>query len=195
MKHRRALCFFFAFAAACGSSSPSSPHAKIVDSYRARGTVSFVYDKAAVLVLNGGPDLRRTLEAQVAAAAGNPKLFAAHSVLSTDDMRSAATMRQKLLEQKFDGLLVLRAIRETEVNPIESVAGESFSSYASSVPPGEDAFGAGKMLLETSVYNLTSEKLIWRAVVEADSTEGAQAMVRHAVNVMRHDLERTGLIH
>ena len=196
MKQRRALSFLLALAAAaCGSTNPSSPYAKIVDTYRARGTVSFVYDKAAVLVLNGGPDLRRTIEAQVAASAGNPKLFAAHSVLTIDDMRSAAAMRRKLLDQKFDGLLVMRVVRPNEVNPGETIPGETFSSYASSVDEGAPPFGEGKLLLETSVYRLESEKLLWRALVEADSTEGAQAMVRHAVNVMRGDLQRTGLIH
>jgi hypothetical protein len=106
-----------------------------------------VFQKIAVLALNGGPDMRKQIEQQLADET-HGKLVPASSVLGSGDMRSVPAMRKKLIDQGFDGVVTMRLIRGGEINPSQSIQGQSLTSYAESVPPGEPTFGAGKSSLK-----------------------------------------------
>lgn len=174
--------------------SSSAPQARVVDFYRAPGTLSFAFERGVVLVLNGGPELRAQLENAVIAQSGRMRLVAASSVLQDGDMRGIETLRGRLLDQGYDGLLTMRVLRDTEVNPSQSEAGETFTTYAGSVPPGEDAFG-GMALIEAKIFRVSDEALVWRAVAECPNSGDPQAVVAEAVRVMMDELRRTGLVH
>ena len=171
----------------------SSSGAQIVDAYRAPGTVSFTFNRVAVIVLNGSHDLRSSLEDEVVKTAGGKRLVASHTVLGENDIRSYDTVRQALLSKQFDGAATMRLIRGDEIDPYASSPGESFSTYAESVPPGEPVFG-GKVVVETSVYRLSDEKLIWRGVVKADKGN-PQATMREVVQTLANHMRDTGLVH
>jgi hypothetical protein len=173
---------------ACASGAP------IIDSYRAPGTVSIVFNKVAVLVLNGGPERRAALEDQIVSSSNGSRLVAAHTLLTTEDQRSAASVGRKLLAEHCDGAATLRLIRPEEVNPAASDPGVSFSSYASSVSPEEPVFG-GKILVEASFYDLSDEKLVWRGIVECQHTTDPASVAREAVDAIRKELRGTGLVH
>src|SRR5262249_48393922 len=49
----------------------ASSGARLVDAYRAPGTVSFVFNKVAVIALNGGPEQRAMIEDEI--VRGRPK--------------------------------------------------------------------------------------------------------------------------
>jgi hypothetical protein len=182
-----------AIAALCAcASSGTSGSAKLIDVWRAPGTVSFVFNKIAVLALNGGPDVRAQVEGLVAAR--DPRLTAASSVLGKEDMRGIEAIKRKLLAANFDGVIVMRLIREGEINPHASKPGESISSYANSVSPGEVPFG-GKLQIETTVYRVEDEGMIWKATVESDTSADRQTAIRDAVQVMSDHLRETGIIH
>jgi len=183
---KRSVAAFLILAAGCSSG------AKILNSYRAPGTVSFVFQKVAVVVLNGSRDQRAALEDEVVKE--RPRLVAAHTVLAPEDMRSVAVAKQRLLADKFDGVVTMRLIRATEVNP-ETVTGESFSSYAESVGNSEAPFGDNMVRIETNIYELPGEKLIWAAIVEAPRSQNPKDTVRAAVDVMLDELRSTGLVH
>jgi len=159
----------------------------------APGTVSFVFNKTAVIVLNGGPDLRRQLEQQIQTDTHN-RVIAASSILGEGDMRSIEAFKSKLLAEKFDGVIVLRMVRATEVNDAATVPGESFTNYANSVGQDEPAFG-GNHRVDARVFNVADEKLIWRATLDAHSSLDAPSMVSEIVKVLRDTLRDTGLVH
>ncbi len=173
----------------CASSS-----ARLIDSYRAPGTVSLVFERVAVFVMNGGPELRGTLEDDIVRGSGSPRLIAAHSVLAGDEMRSVSTIRRTLLDKKFDGIVTLRLLRPDEIDPASTYAGESFSTYAGSVSPGEPAFGKGNIRIETSFYDLADEKLVWRGIVESNQNDPHE-IARGVVYVIGSRLRQTGLVH
>ena len=174
-------------AAGCASNG-----AHVINTWRAPGTVSFVFSKVAVIVLNGSRDQRAVVEDEL--VKDRPRLVAGHTVLTPADMRSVAVAKKVLLADKFDGVVTLRVIRATEVNPA-SVTGESFSSYAESVGVGEAPFGAGKIHIETNVYQIADEKLIWSAIVEADSSKDPKTIARAAADALLDELRSTGLVH
>jgi hypothetical protein len=89
----------------------------------------------------------------------------------------------------------MRLIRGGEINPSQSMQGQSLTSYAESVPPGEPTFGAGKILVETSFYRLADEDPIWRANVEAESLPDRSATLHEIVVALRNELRGTGLVH
>ena len=170
-----------------------SSGARILNSYRAPGTVSFVFTKVVVIVLNGSRDQRAALEDEVVKE--RPRLVAAHTVLAPEDMRSVAVAKQKLLADKFDGVVTMRLIRATEVNPETLARGESFSSYAESSATPETPFGPNMVRIETNIYELPDEKLIWSATVEAPRSKEPRDTVRAAVDAMLDELRATGLVH
>jgi len=184
---KRSIAVFLIVAAGCSSG------ARILNSYRAPGTVSFVFSKVAVVVLNGSRDQRAALEDEV--VKDRPRLVAAHTILAPEDMRSVAVAKQKLLAEKFDGVVTMRLIRATEVNPETLHPGESFSSYAESAPNSEAPFGENMVRIETNIYELHGEKLIWAAIVEAPRSKNPKDTVRAAVDVMLDELRATGLVH
>ena len=185
------LSILVPFAGGCASSG-----ARLLETWRAPGTMSFVFERSAVLVLNGGPERRATLEAEIVSAGNPSRLVAASNVLRPEELRSLPSVRQKLMEQGFDGILVMRLVRATEINPGESSQGESFTTYAGSVAPDDPPFGEGKLRIETSVYRLADEGLVWRAMVESDtSSNDPRIVVREAVSVMKDHLRGTGLVH
>jgi hypothetical protein len=172
----------------------SSSGAQIVDAYRAPGTVSFTFDRVAVIVLNGNHDLRSSLEDEVVKTGGGKRLVAAHTVLGEDDMRSYNAVRQALLSKKFDGAVTMRLVRPDEIDAYASKPGESFSTYAEGVPAGEAAFG-GKTVVETNIYRLSDEELIWRGVVTANKGANPQATIREIVQTLAGHMRDTGLLH
>ena len=170
-----------------------SSGARIMSTYRAPGTVSFVFSKVAVIVLNGSRDQRAVLEDEV--VKDRPRLIAGHTVLAPEDMRSVAVAKQKLLADKFDGVVTMRLIRATEVNPDTLHPGESFSSYSESAGSDEAPFGQNMVRIETNIYQLPDEKLIWSAIVEAPRAKDPKDTVRAAVDAMLDELRATGLVH
>jgi hypothetical protein len=188
---RSGLCCFAVvlLVARCSSSG-----AQVVDAYRAPGTVSFTFNRVAVIVLNGSHDLRSSLEDEVVKTAGGNRLVASHTVLGENDIRSYQTVRQALLSKQFDGAATMRLVRADEIDEHASTPGEGFSTYAESVPAGEAAFG-GKVVVETSVYRLSDEQLVWRGVVAADKSATQQGTMREVVKALANHMRDTGLIH
>jgi hypothetical protein len=172
----------------------SSSGAHVVDAYRAPGTVSFTFNRIAVIVLNGSHDLRSSLEDEVVKAGGGQRLVASHTVLGESDMRSYQTVLQALLSKQIDGAVTMRLIRADEIDPYGSTQGESFTTYAQSVPAGEVPF-AGKVVVETNIYRLSDEKVIWRGVVASDKGADPQATMREVVHALANHMHETGLIH
>jgi hypothetical protein len=188
---RQAIVFLLCLSA-CATSQTNG---RLVDEYRARGTLSLVFERVAVIVLNGGPELRSAMEAHIVSEQRGSRLAASHTVLRPEDQRSYETVRQRLLDQKFDGAVTLRLIRGTEVNAAESEAGVKFTNYADSVPLGEPEFGTATVLVEASFYNLSDEKLVWRGIAEIPRSNDARTMARDAAGVIRARLRETGLVH
>lgn len=176
--------------AACGSSSNQN----LIESYRAPGTLSFVFDRVAVIALNGGPEVRQIAEDTAVKQGRAGRLVAAHTVLSGEAMRSYENARQSLVEQGFDGALTLRVVRAEEINPGETRPG-SFSSYAGSVPPGEAAFGEGRMRIEANVFRLADGALIWHGIAECKESRDPEVIVKEAAGIIAGEMRRTGLIH
>ena len=104
----------------CSSSSG------VIDSYRAPGTVSFTFERGVVIVLNGGPERRAMLEDEVVRIARRSRLIPAHTVLTGAGMSSTDAARQSLLDQKFDGIVVMRLLRPNEIDASASSPGEWF---------------------------------------------------------------------
>ena len=171
----------------------SSSSANLVDTYRAPGTVSFTFDRVAVIVLNGSHDMRSSLEDEVVKTAGGHRLVASHTVLNESDQRSYDAVRQALLAKKFDGAATMRLIRPDEIDPYASSPGEGFTTFAQSVPAGEVPFG-GNVIIETSVYRLEDEKLVWRGLVEAPKGD-PKFTIRETVRALADHMRDTGLIH
>ena len=171
----------------------SSGGTRILNTYRAPGTVSFVFSKVAVIALNGSRDQRAAVEDEL--VKDRPRLVAAHTVLAPADMRSVATAKKVLLADKFDGVVTMRVIRATEVNPEKLNPGETLSSYAESAGDSEAPFGQGKIRIETNVYQLADEKLIWSAIVETNQSNDPKAVARAAADALLDELRSTGLVH
>ena len=177
------------FLTACASSSGP----EILETYRAPGTLQINFKKVAVLVQNGGPDLRRRIESQVAAYSQRTPIIPASDILGDGDMRSVSSIREKLMADSFDGVISMRLVRGGEVAPSHSRT-NTVMSNDDAAGEGNQAFG-GKLRIETEVYSLQDAKLIWSAIVESKYDGGDRMKaVREIVEAMERELRKNDLL-
>src|SRR5262245_33258524 len=167
------------------------------------GRLDFKGKRVAALVLTQNEALRRNGETALAQelAKRGVQPIPGYEFLSSDDLKNRDTVRAKLRESGAEGAVVMRVIdRRQEVNYVPG-AGPYDGSFYGYWGYGWSAVSDPGYLttdtivsVETMVYSVTDDKLLWAGVSETIDPGRLDSSIADIVNKAAKEMKKSGLI-
>jgi hypothetical protein len=163
--------------------------------------------KAVAIFVNKNMTLRRTAEDALARqiSAHGAQGVPAYTIFGDEDIRDQAKVRAKLEGLGFSGIVVMRvAGKETQVN---YVPGTYYGSPYYRTWGGYWGYGWGAVYdpgylsvekvvkIETLVYSLDQDKLVWAGVSRTVDPTQVDSFVTEVAKACAEQMEKDGLIH
>jgi hypothetical protein len=163
--------------------------------------------KAVAIFVNKNMTLRRTAEDALARqiSAHGAQGVAAYTIFGDEDIRDQAKVRAKLQELGFSGIVVMRvAGKETQVN---YTPGTYWTTPYYRTWGGYWGYGWGAVYdpgylsvekvvkLETLVYSLDQDKLVWAGVSRTVEPTQVDSFVTEVAKACAEQMEKDGLLH
>ncbi|HTP41099.1 MAG TPA: hypothetical protein VML36_01635 [Nitrospiria bacterium] len=159
------------------------------------------FKKIAVIVMSRDPMIRRTAEDTLVSRITRTQAVPAYSLLSESDEEDSGRVKARLQEAGVDGVVVMRMIgvdKQTSWVPGNyPPAYGGFGSYWGYAHPM--AYSPGYLQtdtivqVETNVYSLADDKLVYAARSETFNPTSAASMVKEIANAIAADLKKRGL--
>jgi hypothetical protein len=178
--------------------------AEVKDVWKAPALTNINFKKVLVIASVKDGAARRVAEDAIAAALPNAEAVPSYAFITDGDIKDAAKISAALKAANFDGIIVMRMVSErTEVNAY-STGGYpgyygSFGGYYGRYGYGTVGMGTTVttdriISIETNIYELASEKLIWSGAVESTSPGNIKQMVDDTVGAVRQYMLKQKLI-
>jgi len=176
-------------------SSCSSTH--VVTRWQDPATSHIVFTKVLTLVIGGDQSLVRAGEddlcRQVAKVPCKPAYLAMPDAMRSDIPAAKALVRK----EGFDGALVFRVVSDREkvtyVPPSYGPTFWGYYGYAQAYNPG--SYRTDQLVrVETSIYSITQDKLLWVGTTETVNPKSLSALVEEVSKAVRQELVREGAI-
>ena len=191
------IAFLLLILSGCASTS-------IVSSWSApEVTGPLAFEKTLVLIINPSETIRRVAETRLVQRIGPDRAVAAYTLLPLNDAQDMATARARIEGEGFDGAVVMRVIGTDE--QLTYTPGMSYPSYYGSFwgyygygwpavyQPGylsQDTI----VSVETNLYSVTDERLIWSGISETFNPTDTEDMVDDIADAVSDELRAAGLI-
>lgn len=194
----------FALAGAIGLAACASTKFKSTWKAPDAGTLSFKGKKVLALCITPREDSRKGAEGALAyelnarGVAGVP----AYTVIPAAEIKDKEAVKARIQAAGFAGAVVMRAVggqQEIGSSPAAYWGGyyESFSGYygygwGAVADPGYvriDTF----VSVETLIYDVQRDKLVWAAISESKNPQSAETLVRDLAAVAAQELKKQGL--
>jgi hypothetical protein len=181
----------------CGCSST-----ELKSSWRDPSVSRIDITRLVTVAITPDPALRRTAEDAMAQEIKNVPTVPSYSILTPQDEKDLQQARAKLKDAGIDGAVTMRLIsmreKPTYVAPAPIGTREPFWGYYgtgwSSVNEpgywGTDTYAR----IETRLYSIPDQKLIWSGTSETFNPSDAQRVVAEVVQEAGKDLRKQGLI-
>lgn len=162
----------------------------------------FKFTKVLVLVISADESMRQAVENRVAAKLQRAEGIPSHTFLTKQEIENVEQAKARVKERSIDGVLTLQAIRASEKTTLVSgryypdpYAFWNYYSYAWPVVY-ESGFVSSKQIVqvETKIYSLADEKLLWAGVSETSDPSGLRQLVDDVAEAATRELKKQGLI-
>jgi hypothetical protein len=181
--------------AACSSTSTD-----LVDTWKAPGLSKLEFRKVLVLVISDNEAVRHVAEDALVERL-NRKTVAvpAYVILGDTALKDKDAVREKLQRAGFDGAVTMRMIGKNQVvtTPIPDVYHGFWPYYSYGIGvvynPGEVRTDT-IVRLETNIYSLTDDQLLWSSASETFDPSDTRGAVNNVVDALASKLRRDGLI-
>ncbi len=182
---------------ACASTS-------FTNSWKDPGTTGPVsFDRVVVVFMSGNESVRRIAEDALVARAAPGQAVASYTIISQEETRDTESASAKLRAANFDGAIVMRVIsRDQELSYSPGMTYPShyrgfYGYYGYGWPtvyePGylrSDTV----VTVETNVYSVTDDKLLWSGVSETFNPSDVAKAVNDVADAASRELRRQGLL-
>jgi len=160
------------------------------------------FQKVVVMAVAKNETTRRVAEDELVKAARSGKAIASYKLLPSTDLADTEAVKAALKEKGADGLVIVREIdtRKEENYVPGSVVGVyqspwTYSSMAAVAVREPGYFETATVLrLETNIYSLADEKLIWSGTSETYDPQDVQTEAKNLAQAVRQTLKKEGLI-
>ena len=145
---------------------------------------------------------RRVMEDKLVASV-NGRGVASYRYLSLSDSRmDEKLLSDRLKQDGFDGVIIMRLSPDDKQQPYQPGAYPSYYStwygyYSSSFPRYNDPgyYSASNLYhIETSVYSLSSGKMIWTGITTIVQTKDTGKMAESTIAMVKEQMRRQGLV-
>ncbi len=161
------------------------------------------FEKTIVVFMNTSETVRRTAEDQLVQRIGADRAVASHSLISQDQVRDSEMARATVDAGGFDGAVVMRVIgRDQQLTYQPGMSypahyGGFYSYYGYGWPAVYDPGYLRTdtiVTVETNVYSVADDKLLWSGVSETMNPNDVARAVDDVANAVARELRRQGLV-
>lgn len=178
----------------------SSTH--ITSSWRGPASGPVRFERIAALALVANETSRREAEDEMVEQIRHGTAVQGYTLFQPKELEDPEAVKAKLREGGFDGVLVLRLVgieKDLSWSRDDPPASHySFTSYYRMAGP--TAYDAGYLKetkvvrVETSIYSLAKDELVWACLSDTSAVDGASALVRSIAIAVADELESEGLL-
>src|SRR5262249_20826964 len=150
------------------------------------------FDKVLAVALTDDDLDRRSAENEMVRQIKNTHAVASHTLLSKEERRDSEEIKNRLRADGFDGVVILQLVGMGEkVGSMPGAVAPFFGLYAPSMPV---AYAVGTVRaasvfrVETRVYSLREDKLIWSAETESLDPKTVAGLVVDIAGVVGREL-------
>jgi hypothetical protein len=179
----------------------ASAGTKIIRSWKEPSAGRLDVKKVLVMCIAEHESQRRFAEAELVRLMTRTRGVPAYSLLTQDEVKDEPKMRAVMLREAFDGAITMRVIgsdqQHTEQPGAYSPAYGSFWSYYGMAWPGVTmgyVHTDRRMHMETQVYSMRDDKLVWSGVTQTKNPKSAQQLVEDVARTVAAELRKQRLI-
>jgi hypothetical protein len=152
--------------------------------------------KVAVVCMTKDEGLRRMAEDAAAAQLQGAQAVPSYRVLGDTDLKDRAAVKAKLMEQGFQGVLMMRMAGVTEqVNPVAYGTFDGYYGWAAGT-----VYDPAYLQTETvvhvisSLYSLQDDKLIWSGTSQTFDPASAKSFMTSVSKAVAKSIEKDRLV-
>ncbi len=165
------------------------------------------FDKAIIVFMDPNEATRRAAEDALVERIGSDRAVASHTMFTAQEVQNAqdneAAVRREVQDAGVDAAIVMRMVNEQQ--KLSYTPGMSYPSYYGGFY-GFYGYGWGMayspgylrtdtiVSVETNVYDLDGDELIWAGVTETFNPNEVSQMVNEIANAVSKDLRNRGLL-
>ena len=175
---------------------------KLTSSWREPTAGPLKFAKVIVIVIATDETIRRTAEDQLVGMVKKTTAVASYTLISANDLQDKEAARAHVTAGGFDGALVMRVAGKEDRE--RWVAGSYPTSYYSFYGyygyAGAMVYSPSYLVtdtivnVETNVYSVKDDKLIWSGLSETFNPKSTQALIGDVARAVAWDLKKQGLI-
>ena len=175
----------------------------ISSSWVTPGARPVTFDNTLVVFMHPVETTRRAAEEYLVARIGPDRAVASYTVISQDEVRDTARAKVTVRNAGFDGVVVLRVIGVEERVNLEGVATppnyeQGFWDYYEDGWPSvyePDRLPRDTIVsVETNVYSVTEDRLLWSGVSETFNPWNLEGAIDDIADAVSAELRRVGLL-
>jgi len=208
MTNRRTL---LAASALASLALAASAHAgtKVLDSWADAQYGKMKFKNVLAIVATKDASLRRTAEDEICKNVVKTTCTRGYTILSEADAGDKDKAIAKIKEGGFDGVILLRALggdggmtreagaaRPTYYWTFYTYYGYWGASWGVPYVAANTSYTKAQtfMTLETNIYDLATDKLVWAGSTQTKNPDSARELVKDATKAVRKDLKAKGLV-
>jgi hypothetical protein len=179
--------------AACGSTT-------LTDVWKAPDTARLQFKKVSVVAISNDITWRRTIEDELVRRIRDVQAVASYQFFADGEPRAWEAARERLKAAGFDGLVSFRLAgidkQQTYVPPVyanRGVGGYWGYAWPAVYSPGYTVTDT-LVQVETLVYELGDDKLVWASRSRSFNPANAKDLVNEVVDAVRDEMRKQGLI-
>jgi hypothetical protein len=167
----------------------------------------WTFKKVAVAAISPNESIRRTGESQMAASvrAHGVEAEGVSSLMPIEKLKDKDFVQQKLSENNFDALITMRLVAaDAKTSYVPGTVTSFPTSYYS--PWGYYGYGwqsvyePGYMVtntyvnIETNIYSIKDEKLVWSGMSQSVDPSSAQKLVEEISQEAYYEMQKQGIV-
>ena len=160
------------------------------------------FKKVLVLVISPDESIRQAVENRMAAKFKRAEGIASHTILSKQEIDNVELAKAKVKGMGIDGAVTLQAVRASEKTKYvasryypDPYAFWNYYSYAWPTVFESGFVDATRIVqVETKIFSLADEKMIWAGISESSDPSGLRKLVDEVAEAAAYELKKQKLI-
>lgn len=175
---------------------------KVVQKWVSPEVAKYQFDHVLTIGIIKDPETRQMVEDAIAGRARKGNAVPSYSILQEADLRDKEKAKAKILKMGFDGAVVMRPLRvEDRVHYVPGSYPPHYGSFwgyygwaGSSLYVPDYVYTDKVVQVETAIFSIKDDKLLWTTLSETTNPESARDVVLGIAKAIGKEARKRGLI-
>ena len=175
---------------------------KIVQRWVSPDVAKYQFDHVLTICIIKDPTTRQMVEDAMAARARKGNALPSYGILQEAELRDKELAKKKILQMGFDGAVVMRPLRvEDRVTYVPGSYPSQYGSFwgyygwaGSSLYVPDYVYTDKVVQVETTIFSIKDDKLLWTTLSETKNPESARDVVLGIAKEIGKEARKRGLV-